>query len=639
MPQKIALFLFFVFYYSLNIPAQDFSIFTIPEELSKNANAVVHYNDYHIELVRQDKMLIRHKASVTIFNKKADDLAKLTLYYDNNSRVKNVSMEFFNVAGKRIKKVKKKDFDDYSATDGATLYSDDRVLHYSHTATTYPYTVTYEYELQKSSTAFIPPWYPIVAYRVGVVKSTYTFTYPLDFKVQKLESNFEGYSIEKTSSPGKLSYTIDSISPIKREYLSPNFSKIVPHLKLGVNKFHLAGVNGTAETWEEFGKWIYTELLASRNNLSEETKDKVRVLVKGVSDPIEKAKIIYEYVQDKTRYISIQVEIGGWQPMFTDDVDKLGYGDCKALTFYTKSLMDVAEIPSYYSVVYADIGSESKKSIKKDIVSIQGNHAFLCLPREKDTIWLECTSQKIPFGLKNSFTDDRDVLAITPEGGKIIRTNSYKAQDNLQKIKATISLLENGSIQGTAQVRSYGKQYSEHMHRYEGLAPDKLEKRMKNHYHFVNNIRFSKIEVINNKDEKRYEENKTFSAASYATKNSDGSLLFNLNVLNRINYIPSRVRNRKNPFEIVRGFKDEDIYEINLPANYTVSDLPQPVTIENQFGIYRMSVERKSDTSLKYTRTILINKGLYNKDLYPEYREFWKKINRLENVKIILSKP
>ena len=115
--------------------------------------------------------------------------------------------------------------------------------------------------------------------------------------------------------------------------------------------------------------------------------------------------------------------------------------------------------------------------------------------------------------------------------------------------------------------------------------------------------------------------------------------MFNLNVLNRINYIPSRVRNRKNPFEIVRGFKDEDIYEINLPANYTVSDLPQPVTIENQFGIYRMSVERKSDTSLQYTRTILINKGLYNKDLYPEYREFWKKINRLENVKIILSKP
>jgi hypothetical protein len=102
--------------------------------------------------------------------------------------------------------------------------------------------------------------------------------------------------------------------------------------------------------------------------------------------------------------------------MMTADVDKLGYGDCKALTYYTKSLMDVVEIPSFYTIVNAGI---SKKNIEKEVVSVQGNHAFLCLPQEKDTIWLECTSQKVPFGFKNSFTDDRDVLAITPIGGKI----------------------------------------------------------------------------------------------------------------------------------------------------------------------------------------------------------------------------
>jgi len=637
MPQKIATILFILFTIFIG-QAQDFSVFTIPDKLSKNANAVVNYHEQSIELVRQDKMLVSHKASITVYNKKADHLAELTLYYDNSSSVKNISMEFFNLAGKRIKKVKKKDFNDYSATGNATLYSDSRVLHYNYTATTYPYTVKYEYELQQSNTAFIPRWFPIKNHYVGIKESSYSFTYPLDYKIQKLESNFDGYSIKKTVTEGNLIYYISNIEPIKEEHLSPNFSKIVPNVRLGSNRFHLAGVDGTADNWKDFGKWMHNELLASRNNLSDETKTKIKELVKSVSDPIEKAKLIYKYVQDKTRYISIQVEIGGWQPMMTNDVDKLGYGDCKALTFYTKSLMDVAEIPSFYSIVYADSDSESKKSIKKEIISVQGNHAFLCLPREKDTIWLECTSQKTPFGLKNSFTDDRDVLAITEEGGKIIHTNSYKAKEILQKTTATISLLENGSIQGSAEIISYGKQYSQHMYRYEGLSPDDLEKSMKKHYNHINNLNFSKIEVVNNKDQKRYEENIEFTADSYAVKNSDGSFLFNVNVLNRISYVPDRVRNRKNPFEILRGFKDEDSYEISIPATYKIIDLPKPTTVENQFGIYQVSVERISDTSIKYTRSLLIHKGLYDKELYSDYRKFRKRINRLENIKIIISK-
>ena len=56
------------------------------------------------------------------------------------------------------------------------------------------------------------------------------------------------------------------------------------------------------------------------------------------TDPIEKAKIVYKYMQEKTRYISVQVGIGGFKPMLAKDVDRLGYGDCKALSNYTKAL-------------------------------------------------------------------------------------------------------------------------------------------------------------------------------------------------------------------------------------------------------------------------------------------------------------
>ncbi len=634
MMQKIIPLLLFIL--STNINAQDLSFFTISSAISDKANAVIQYSENTIELVRQDKMTIKRKAKITIYNDKADGLAELELYYDKRTRIGKVKMEFHNAVGKRLKKVSKKDFDDYAATGSSTLYSDNRVLYYRHIPTTYPYTVTYEYEIITQNTAFIPRWLPISNYDVGVVKSTYSFSFPNDFKIQKLEANLDDYDIHKNSAIGLLKYSISNIAPIKHETLSPHYSKILPNVRLASNKFELAGVKGTAETWSDFGKWMYNELLASQNNLSEETIAKIKEMVKGIDDPTERAKVIYEYVQNKTRYINVAIDIGGWQPMKTSDVDRLGYGDCKALTFYTKSLLDIADVPSYYSIVYA--GSSSKNNIEKDIVCAQGNHAFLCLPREKDTIWLECTSQKVPFGLKNSFTDDRDILAMTAEGGKIVHTCTNKPKENLQQTIGHFILKNDASIEGTAEIISYGTQYSNHLYRYDGLSPDDLEKRIKNHFDHINNLSVSKIEVHNNKTEKRYEETLSFTAENYSTTNADKSILFNLNTLNRILYIPSKVRNRKTPFEILRGYKDSDTYTITIPDGYSITDLPAPKTIENQFGVYTMSVEKKDNSTLIYTRSMLLNKGLYPKEMYKDYRTFWKKINRLENIKIIISK-
>ncbi len=83
-------------------------------------------------------------------------------------------MIFYDRYGNRIKKVKKKDFDDYSATGSANLYTDNRVIHYNYVPISYPYTVVYEYEKHHKYTAFIPQWMPIRSYEVGVINSSYT---------------------------------------------------------------------------------------------------------------------------------------------------------------------------------------------------------------------------------------------------------------------------------------------------------------------------------------------------------------------------------------------------------------------------------------------------------------------------------
>src|SRR5579863_10407875 len=151
-------------------------------------------------------------------------------------------------------------------------------------------------------------------------------------------------------------------------------------------------------------------------------------------------------MQQKTHYVSVQMGIGGWRPFTAADVDKDGYGDCKALVNYTKALLKSVDINSYYCVVYGN--TEEKLSLRDDFASLQGNHVILCLPFKNDTTWLECTDQKIPLGFLGDFTDDRTVLAFTPEGGKLMHTPKYTTDENLEKRKANFVIDQEGRLSG-----------------------------------------------------------------------------------------------------------------------------------------------------------------------------------------------
>ncbi len=610
---------------------------TVSETTEKDADAIITFDDLDIELVNRSKMIIRRKASITVLNKKGDHFSSLILFYDTQNRIKDVRAEIYDKEGNLIKKIQKSDFEDLSATDHQTLYSDDRVLYYKYLPNDYPYTIRYEYEMINKNTAFIPAWHPVASSGTAVKKSTYSFRYPdSSFEVQKLEKNLDTFNVYRSSEPGWIRYMISDISPIRRETLGPPLEEVTPWVKIAIDKFYLAGKEGEAGSWKKLGAWMYDKLLKPRNNLPESTVSAIRKMVQNISDPMERAKVVYEYMQKKTRYINVAIGIGGWQPMRTADVDRLGYGDCKALTYYTLSLMEAAGVEAYYTVVYA--GSSYKKNIEKDLVAIQGNHAILCLPNENDTIWLECTNHKLPFGHKNSFTDDRDVWVVMPGDGKIRHTDTYSPEENLLEIEGEFELAENGDLKGKAKWQSYGTQYENFLSYFDALSPDELKKHAKEYLGYLHNLNISEIEATNNKNEKKFELDIALSAEHYATENPDGSMIMNLNVLNRNNFVPKREPDRKTSFEILRGYKDSDTYIIRLPSAYRPESLPQPVRIENQFGKYIVEIEELPGNRIKYSRIIILNKGKYPKDLYEKYRKFRKKIRKLENIKILLIK-
>ena len=151
---------------------------------------------------------------------------------------------------------------------------------------------------------------------------------------------------------------------------------------------------------------------------------------------------VYSHMQAKTRYVSIQLGIGGFQSLPASLVDEKGYGDCKALTTYMKSMLDSKGINSNYILVRA--GSDVP-DVKKEFPSNQFNHVFLGIPTEQDTILIECTSQASPVDYIGTFTDDRNVLWVEKGGSKIIRTPTYSEDDNKIIKEATVFIDEEGN--------------------------------------------------------------------------------------------------------------------------------------------------------------------------------------------------
>lgn len=633
---KLILRFLFLVLFSFSSIAQkvEYNAIGISDSLRENANAVIRLNQIDIVIASQRSMKTIQKRVITVFNGKGLNAIDAIEYYDKSTTVKNIEATVYDAQGKELKKIKRRDFSDESVISGGTIFSDSRYIYLDYTPIQYPFTLVYESEVETSATAFLPKWYPIDNYNTSVEKSILNVTYPNNLGFKKKEFQLSGFDIKKTTDTNtQISYVATNILAQKNEDYSPSFNEIYPYVMMGLESFHLEGVDGNATTWQAFGKWYADKILLGTTILPDATKTKIKELVGDEKDPVKKAKIVYDYVQKKSRYVNIAIGIGGWKPMLANDVDRLGYGDCKALTNYTKALLEVVDVPSYNTILYGD---SSKTDIDSDFVSMQGNHMMLSIPNGDKYIWLECTSQVDPFGYQGTFTDDRNVLIIKPEGGEIVRTKIYEDKGNTQIAKGVYTIDEKGDFLGSIAIASEGARYDSKA-RVETLLPNEKEAYYKEYWSNIDNLKLVKINLSNDKENIRFTEGIQVSAINYGRITND-KMIFPINPFNRYNGSVNRIRNRKTPFQLQRGYLFANEIEINLPAGFAIEFLPSTFELKGKFGEYKTEIIKTDNNKLIYKRKMLLNNGKYSNKEYDEYRLFIEQINKNDNAKIILTK-
>ncbi|BEV06652.1 DUF3857 domain-containing protein [Chryseobacterium gambrini] len=615
------------FYYSQNFPVS-----AIPETLKKNADAVIRKDLTTIQVNKIDDIRYQYYTVTTVLNKDGDSDAQIYIPYEKGNSISDIRVNIYDESGKKIKSFFKSDFGDFANNNKGTFYSDNRVMALSYTPTQYPYTVEFSYQIADENTVFLPDFIPFRSTNISLEEAQMKIINKsgIELKTKTYPSAYNYTSVTESDNAGEKIYSYKNVPAIDDAFLLPQPIKILPKVSFALTKFNLEGKQGSINNWGEFGSWYYNSILQPVSLSTPAIKAEVAALnLQGTTE--EKVKKLYQYMQSKTRYIFVALGIGGWQPMLPDEVQKKGYGDCKGLTNYMKTLLDEAGIPSYYSVINS---GSSPVSFDKDFPKMGGNHVILMVPAEKGNIWLENTSQQIAFNHLSYGTTERNVLSIRKNGIELIDTPVYAADQSKEKQLLKIKLNEDNSISGEGNFAYTGIQYDNNLV-LATMSPKERNEAIKN---LLDVLHFEKIEMknfLNDKDNAVAKFDLDFKANNYS-KNAGSSIIFRA-VPIYSNNVYKTDENRELPFELRQSFQDE--YEINfaLPKNYKIEELPENVTLNSEFGTYQLSFVKNGE-ELKVSRTIRINKGLYPKEKYNDYVNFRKKTINIDNSKILISK-
>ncbi|MDR0865054.1 MAG: DUF3857 domain-containing protein [Candidatus Symbiothrix sp.] len=613
-------------------------LFTLLLLICLNANAQNEYPDAYAvvressqSFTQQDEYTGTYQVKyvITILNKNGDSFSNFAIYEDDFEELKNFSGEIQDATGKVIKKIKQKDLTTTALS--SNLATNTKTTFYNCYAPAYPYTVKYEYEMKfKNGILMYPAFAPISAYHVALEKAEYTLQIPESYE---LRTKAEGTNIEpeKTfvASHKIYRWNLNAIAAIPFEKYAPA-EEIFPVIYLSPEKFCVEKACGNMATWAMYGKWN-AGLLNGRDLLPQKTIDKVLELTQGISDKREKVKILYEFLQNTTHYVSIQLGIGGWQPMKAEEVARTGFGDCKALSNYMKSLLKVVDIPSYYLVI-----STKKERFFPDFPSFnQANHAILMVPLEQDTVLLECTSQVAPFGYVSDLAG-HDALAVGEDHSFFYTLPDYKPQDNAEINTVEIQLTADGRGQLDVHSTLKNEAFERLFYRLNGASAkeqnDALAGLLRVHKPQVSNFR--KEEILN--EHPQLDVYFTVDCEDFATQTGSRLLV-------QVNPTRTSVKDiltgssRKYDIVLKSELYQKDSVTIRIPEGYVVETKPKPTEIESEYGYFKSEITEK-DGTIRYIQTLELKKGRYPASAFEEMKKFYGRIETLQSSKVGFKK-
>jgi hypothetical protein len=577
-------------------------------------------------IIEKDKIIHEKQFEIQINNGSGDQYTLVEIPYSSLIKTGNIEAFIRDKTGNIIKKLRQKDIITKSAISDFSLYEDNFVYTFRLKHNDYPYVLVYSYQLIQKEYLHIASWTPLLTTAIPCHKGQLTVVSPLDFGLRYRQKNIDAPIIDTAMDKIFYQWHGNYLQQITPQPFSPNLADLIPYVEVVPMDFKFEK-KGSFNSWKTYGTWQNT-IMQDLEVLPESEINNAQKTLKGSRNRQDTIKSLYHFLQDNTRYVNISIETGGLKPYSPAYVAKNKYGDCKALTYYFYSLLNQFNIESYYTKVYA---GSSPITLETSFPSQQFNHIILFVPGEKESIWLDCTSDNA-FNYLGTFTQNREALVIDGENTRFVKTPKLSETQVLETRTIEIRADENPvSIHVKNQLKGPG---------YE-LFSD-LNNR-------VSNTR--KEQLL-----QKYLLPKGFELAGYSisqTHRDIPSLSFHYDATSTqlIQEYGEDLLIQNILFDFITLDLPEErtlALQIDFPIHksdtitYTFSEAiklknPSFFELTTKYGHYHSVFEIK-ENRLKIVKTLLIHDGKYPVTDYPDFYRFYQSVIDQENTIILCTK-
>lgn len=586
--------------------------------------------DYSTDIIC-DKLthaVMHFKKTTTILHESASDFGFFSCTCSKSNQLISFKGQVTDASGNIIRKMKIKDLKktEYSPY----LAIDDYIMYLEYTPSSFPVTVTYEWELDcKDNLVEFPPFCPQTDYNVDVKRAAYHLAAPQELGVR--------YTLKNISQPAEvyknkagaqvISLEMTDIPRVKKiPYTRPIYDR-VPIAYFAPSLFVYYETQGSLSNWKEFGMWQFG-MLRGRDALPEDIRNEIHQLTDSLGDDRQKVEAIYNLLGKKTRYVAILFGIGGQRPASAIDVCSSGYGDCKGLTNFMRAMLQEVGITSNYTTI-----STRNRQLLKDFASVgQMNHVILQVPIKNDTIWLECTNPQLPFGYVHGDIAGHDAIEVSRAGGRLVHIPAYPDSTNLARNQIRLQLDGSGIADIDVSSVFYNLRMESRIPVYK-MGRDEQKKAI------LRMLYAPQAEI--DKSEFKMEGPVLSLDAHVRSKNyttATGKRLFvPVCPIRRDTSIPAVDEERLEDFYIETGYCDEDEIIITLPEGSKIEATPSDVIINESFASFHSIIKRKG-SQIIITNRLLVKSGTYDKSSYSRFIEFMKKVNTAYGQKVVLKK-
>ena len=599
---------------------------------SQTVDAVVVQSTTEVDCRDMRNTRISEQRVYRLLHERANDMAQFVIGCSKWQKLTDFNGQVTDATGKVIRKFKKGELtrSDLSLGFAEDIYT----LSLDYTPPSYPITIEFNWVSEANNGNFgFPTFAPVEAYNTQVEHASYVLTAPAEMACRYLCRNTAAQVTQSTLGDGRIRYEahMDNLSAIDNEPYSPPARVILPHILWAPGKFEFHGVPGDMKTWQGFGAWNYS-LISEQQELSPEFKKQLYAMTDTCRTDRSKVEVIYNYLAQTTRYVSIQLGIGGWQPFPATEVCRTGFGDCKGLTNYLCAMMHEVGLPANYVVIRSD-----QRRLVTEFPSNQFNHAIAQVPLPGDTLWLECTASAfVPLGYVHESIAGNDALLIDDNGGHLIKLPSYTPEQNVSYNRAHVTLQDDGSATVDINLRYESRQY-------EDMLPLKSFTEQQRRDAMLNAINLSAVTLG---DFTFTEHKQSFTTPHIDVSmqletrkfaNITGSRMFiPVGIFHKMT-VPRALQQRMHPVSIEYGYVDVDTMVVTIPDGYVIEALPQQVNEVAPMGELSQTFEADGNTITIVTRH-LMRSGRYPASEYNTLRNFKSAVKKAYDQRIVLCR-